>query len=106
MSPGWVFLPRRPAAGAPRICGEFSACDRRGLNSQSFDLYQKLASGFTAPLVLHGSANAIGGQSVVITHKWKRPVRGAGKVAGLLAKKQIPVIYRLSNMATVEPDPP
>jgi imidazolonepropionase-like amidohydrolase len=43
------------------------------LDPNSLSIYQKLASGFTCSLVLHGSANAIGGQSVVIKHKWKRP---------------------------------
>lgn len=36
------------------------------LNPQSKDLFDKLASGITTSLALHGSANAIGGQSVVI----------------------------------------
>lgn len=44
------------------------------LDPQSLSIYQKLASGFTTCLVLHGSANPIGGQSVVIKLKWKRPV--------------------------------
>lgn len=44
------------------------------LKADSLSIYQKLASGFTASLVLHGSSNPIGGQSVVIKHKWKRPV--------------------------------
>jgi imidazolonepropionase-like amidohydrolase len=36
-------------------------------------LYNALASGITTGLSLHGSANPIGGQSVVIKHKWRRP---------------------------------
>jgi imidazolonepropionase-like amidohydrolase len=44
------------------------------LNSQGLSLYRALAGGLTSALILHGSANTIGGQSVVIKIKWKRPV--------------------------------
>ncbi|MBI3721522.1 MAG: amidohydrolase family protein, partial [Fimbriimonas ginsengisoli] len=44
------------------------------LNPETRGHFEKLASGFTTSLALHGSANPIGGQSVVIKHKWKRPV--------------------------------
>lgn len=44
------------------------------LNSEAPGLYTALASGITSMLVLHGSANAIGGQSIVIKNKWKHPV--------------------------------
>ena len=43
------------------------------LDPESLSLFQKLASGITTSLVLHGSANAIGGQSAVIKHKRNRP---------------------------------
>jgi imidazolonepropionase-like amidohydrolase len=36
--------------------------------------YRQLAGGTTAALVLHGSANAIGGQSQIVKWKWGRPV--------------------------------
>lgn len=36
-------------------------------------LYTALASGITTGLSLHGSANPIGGQSVIIKHKWRHP---------------------------------
>ncbi len=36
--------------------------------------YRQLSSGVTSALVLHGSANAIGGQSVVVKLKYKHPV--------------------------------
>jgi hypothetical protein len=110
------------------------------IDPRSLSLYQKLAAGFTTSL-LHGSANAIGGQSVAIKHRRQRPVeelivpdaprmiefafhvdsaRGirdadqfaerwgvrpiiaggheAGKVADLLAKKRVPVIYQLPDI--------
>jgi imidazolonepropionase-like amidohydrolase len=35
--------------------------------------YRQLAGGTTAALVLHGSANAIGGQSQIVKWKWGRP---------------------------------
>jgi imidazolonepropionase-like amidohydrolase len=41
---------------------------------QSLSIYRALAGGVTTALILHGSANAIGGQSVVIKIKWQRPV--------------------------------
>lgn len=43
------------------------------LNSDLPGLYNALASGITTQLVLHGSANPIGGQSVVIKSKWRKP---------------------------------
>jgi imidazolonepropionase-like amidohydrolase len=36
--------------------------------------YRQLAGGTTAALILHGSANAIGGQSQIVKWKWGRPV--------------------------------
>lgn len=41
------------------------------LNPDQAGLYFALASGITTGLVLHGSANPVGGQSVVIKHKWR-----------------------------------
>jgi imidazolonepropionase-like amidohydrolase len=43
------------------------------LNPDLPGIYNALASGITTGLLLHGSANPIGGQSVVIKHKWRRP---------------------------------
>ena len=40
---------------------------------QSLSIYRALAGGVTAALILHGSANAIGGQSVVVKMKWRQP---------------------------------
>ncbi len=37
--------------------------------------YYKLASGYTSALVLHGSANPIGGESQIIKMKWHYPVQ-------------------------------
>ena len=44
------------------------------LDPDSLSIYRGLSSGVTASLILHGSANAIGGQSVVVKMKWHRPV--------------------------------
>lgn len=41
------------------------------LNPDLPGLYYALASGITTGMLLHGSANPIGGQSVVIKHKWQ-----------------------------------
>lgn len=40
------------------------------IDPQSISLYRGLSSGVTASLLLHGSANPIGGQSVVVKMKW------------------------------------
>jgi imidazolonepropionase-like amidohydrolase len=44
------------------------------LNPTDVDLYRELAGGVTTLNVLHGSANAIGGQNTVVKIKWGRPV--------------------------------
>ena len=44
------------------------------LDPDSLSIYRGLSSGVTASLILHGSANAIGGQSAVVKMKWHRPV--------------------------------
>jgi imidazolonepropionase-like amidohydrolase len=44
------------------------------LDPQATGLFQALASGITTNLILHGSANPIGGQSVVIKNRWRQPV--------------------------------
>jgi len=43
------------------------------LNPNQDSLYHALASGITTGMLLHGSANAIGGQSLVIKHKFMHP---------------------------------
>src|SRR6202158_4940330 len=43
------------------------------LDSDDIDIYRDLAGGVTAANVLHGSANAIGGQTVVIKLRWGQP---------------------------------
>jgi imidazolonepropionase-like amidohydrolase len=44
------------------------------LTDDDISAYRQLAGGTTAALVLHGSANAIGGQSQIVKWKWGRPV--------------------------------
>jgi imidazolonepropionase-like amidohydrolase len=44
------------------------------LTNEDIDVYRQLAGGTTAALVLHGSANAIGGQSQIVKWKWGHPV--------------------------------
>jgi imidazolonepropionase-like amidohydrolase len=43
------------------------------LNSDDISIYRDLAGGVTAANVLHGSANAIGGQTTVIKLRWGQP---------------------------------
>ncbi|MBX5478268.1 MAG: amidohydrolase family protein [Pyrinomonas methylaliphatogenes] len=44
------------------------------LNPTDVDLYRELAGGVTTLNVLHGSANAIGGQNMVVKIKYGRPI--------------------------------
>jgi imidazolonepropionase-like amidohydrolase len=44
------------------------------LTNEDISAYRQLAGGTTTALVLHGSANAIGGQSQIAKWKWGRPV--------------------------------
>lgn len=57
--------------GADSITAEVRMKDV--LNPQSVSLYRGLSNGVTASLLLHGSANPIGGQSVVVKMKWRHP---------------------------------
>jgi imidazolonepropionase-like amidohydrolase len=43
------------------------------LDPEDLDIYRDLAGGVTAANVLHGSANAIGGQTIVIKLRWGQP---------------------------------
>ncbi|HTS12312.1 MAG TPA: amidohydrolase [Candidatus Limnocylindrales bacterium] len=43
------------------------------LDSDDIDIYRDLAGGVTEANVLHGSANSIGGQTVVIKLRWGKP---------------------------------
>ena len=44
------------------------------INTEDIDVYRQLAGGTTTALVLHGSANSIGGQSQILKWKWGRPL--------------------------------
>ena len=44
------------------------------INTEDVDVYRELAGGTTTALLLHGSANSIGGQSQIVKFKWGRPV--------------------------------
>lgn len=43
------------------------------LNSDDISIYRDLAGGVTTANILHGSANAIGGQTIVIKLRWGQP---------------------------------
>ena len=45
------------------------------LNPEDIDMYLDLAGGVTTVNVLHGSANAIGGQTLVIKLRWGKPAK-------------------------------
>jgi imidazolonepropionase-like amidohydrolase len=57
--------------GAESITNEVRIRDV--LNLTSLNAWQALASGHTTALILHGSANPVGGESVVIKYKFGRP---------------------------------
>jgi imidazolonepropionase-like amidohydrolase len=54
--------------GGQSISAEVSIADV--VNPDDIDIYRQLAGGVTAAQLLHGSANAIGGQSALIKLKW------------------------------------
>lgn len=58
--------------GADSITAEVRMRDV--IDPDSISWYRQLSNGTTSALLLHGSANAIGGQSVVVKLKWKHPV--------------------------------
>ncbi|MDP3002407.1 MAG: amidohydrolase family protein [Bacteroidales bacterium] len=43
------------------------------IDTEDETIYRQLAGGVTAAHILHGSANPIGGQSVIIKHRWGLP---------------------------------
>lgn len=47
---------------------------RDALNPTDISIYRALAGGVTSANLLHGSANAIGGQNTVVKFKWGKPV--------------------------------
>ena len=56
------------------------------INPYDVNIYRALAGGLTVSNVLHGSANAIGGQTVVIKLRWGKDARGVifeGAVPGI-----------------------
>lgn len=57
--------------GADSITAEVRIQDI--INSDQIGIYYALASGMTTSMLLHGSANSIGGQSLVIKNKYERP---------------------------------
>src|SRR5947209_10975552 len=46
------------------------------LDPADVNIYRALAGGLTVSNVLHGSANAIGGQTIVIKLRWGKDARG------------------------------
>lgn len=59
--------------GAESITNEVRIGDVQNLSA--LNVWQALASGHTTAMVLHGSANAIGGESLVMKYKYMRPNR-------------------------------
>jgi imidazolonepropionase-like amidohydrolase len=57
--------------GAPAVSSMANIKDV--LNPDDIDIYRDLAGGVTVANILHGSANPIGGQTVVIKLRWGKP---------------------------------
>ena len=57
--------------GAPAVSSMANIKDV--LNPDDIDIYRDLAGGVTTANILHGSANPIGGQTVVIKLRWGKP---------------------------------
>jgi imidazolonepropionase-like amidohydrolase len=57
--------------GAPAVSSMVNIADV--LNPDDVDIYRDLAGGVTAANILHGSANPIGGQTIVIKLRWGKP---------------------------------
>lgn len=73
-----------PNAGAVRIADV--------LTNEDISAYRQLAGGTTAALVLHGSSNAIGGQSAIVKWKWGHPVD-----AWVIRDAPIPIKFALGE---------
>lgn len=54
--------------GSHSITAEVRMYD--ALNSEDIDIYRQLAGGVVAAQLLHGSANAVGGQSALVKFRW------------------------------------
>ena len=57
--------------GAPAVSSMVNIADV--LNPEDVNIYRDLAGGVTTANILHGSANPIGGQTVVIKLRWGKP---------------------------------
>ncbi|MGA7914514.1 MAG: amidohydrolase [Candidatus Acidiferrales bacterium] len=57
--------------GAPAVSSMANIKDV--LNPDDIDIYRDLAGGVTSANILHGSANPIGGQTIVIKLRWGKP---------------------------------
>jgi len=55
--------------GTAPVVPEVSVLD--ALDHEDFGIYRALSGGVTSALILHGSANPIGGQSAIIKMRWK-----------------------------------
>ena len=60
--------------GAQSVTSEVRMSD--ALNSEDINIYRQLAGGVTTSHLLHGSANAIGGQSQLIKLRWGKTPEG------------------------------
>ncbi len=61
-------MDRSTNEGTTPISAEVRVAD--ALDPESFNIYRALSGGVTTALILHGSANPIGGQSAIIKMRW------------------------------------
>ncbi len=73
LTPGIIDEHSHEALDATNESGQAITSEVRAgdvVDPEDISIYRELAGGVTAAHVLHGSANPVGGQSVIIKHRW------------------------------------
>ena len=76
LTPGLIDEHSHIALDATNEMGQAITSEVRAgdvVDPEDITIYRQLAGGVTAAHILHGSANPIGGQSVIIKHRWGLP---------------------------------
>ncbi|HRT90667.1 MAG TPA: amidohydrolase family protein [Bacteroidales bacterium] len=76
LTPGLIDEHSHIALDATNEMGQAITSEVRCLDvvdPEDISIYRQLAGGVTAAHILHGSANPVGGQSVIIKHRWGKP---------------------------------
>ncbi len=76
LTPGLIDEHSHIALDATNEMGQAITSEVRAgdvVDPEDISIYRQLAGGVTAAHILHGSANPIGGQSIIIKHRWGLP---------------------------------